>query len=463
MSVQTAMRRFTGRAERQPAPAQSRYLWRARLRLALWSAGVVTLLLVAVGIAAYVALARVLSDEVVSELKSAAVAFQQQNPVSTLGPPLRLPGASADSADAFPDVYAYFIGISNSSVFNPRNVSIIGFPDGPSVVAASAGRTDLRTVTKGGITYRLLSEPIEQPAPDGHRQIVGVLQVVKSLHQYQQDLRDIAFVLGGGAGAAVLLTAIGALLLSARALQPVQQSWQRQQSFVADASHELRTPLAIMRADAEVLLRAPARSVEENRDLVEDIISEADRLNILVSDMLLLVRLDTGRLPLQRVEFDARAMIDDVAAQSRRLYDDKGITVVSGGAAELPVVADHEQLLQVLRILVDNAQHHMPDGGRIQLWCRGDGSQVSLEVADTGVGISAEDLPHVFDRFYRADRARTRGRGGAGLGLAIARGIVEAHGGRLRVQSEPGKGTTATIELPVQRPSIWAGGAGSRE
>jgi signal transduction histidine kinase len=447
VSVQTAVRRIARRRTRERTPAQNAYLFRARLRLTLWYLGVLALLIAALGASAYVVLATVLHNEVDSELKSAAVAFRQQNAGFPANPPLQLPGAAqTPSEGAFLDVFAYFIGVGDFSVYNPRNVDVPGFPDGASFIAASTGHTDLRTVTKAGQPYRVLSEPIAQ-----NGQIAGVLQVIKSLRPYQQDVRDIALVLTIGGVGALLLATIGGLLLSGRALRPVQQSWQRQQMFVADASHELRTPLAILRADAEVMLRSPEKTVEENRELVEDIVGEADRLSSLVSDMLLLVRLDTGRLPIQRYEFDARALVEEVAEQTRRVLADRAIEVVTGGKPHLTLVADRERLLQALRILIDNAQRHTPAGGRIEIFCRSDGSRASLDVADTGSGIAPEDLAHVFDRFYRADRARSRDEGGAGLGLAIARGIVEAHGGRLKLQSEVGRGTTATIELPLAR------------
>jgi two-component system sensor histidine kinase CiaH len=444
VSVQTAVRRIARRRPRAARNGQNSYLFRARVRLTLWYVGVLSLLLVALGASVYAALTQVLRNEVDSDLKSAAVAFRERNSAFPAGPPLHLPGQAQGLSDgAFLDVFAFFIGISDFSVYNPRNVDIAGFPDGKSVIAASTGRTDLSTVNKAGQPYRVLSEPILQGS-----QIVGVLQVFKSLRPYQHDVKDIAFVLAGGGLGAVLLAFVGGLLLSGRALRPVQQSWQRQQSFVADASHELRTPLAIVRADAEVMLRAPEKSVEEHRELVEDIVVEADRLGGLVSDMLLLVRLDTGQLPLQRIDFDARGLLEDVAEQTRRVLEGRQITVVTGGKPYLPVCADRDRMLQVLRILVDNAQRHTPVGGRIELYGRGDGTRVSLEVGDSGSGIAPADMAHIFDRFYRADRARGRAEGGAGLGLAIARALVEAHEGRLKLQSQLGRGTTVTVELP---------------
>jgi signal transduction histidine kinase len=280
-------------------------------------------------------------------------------------------------------------------------------------------------------------------------QVIGTVQVGKPLRTYERDMHALALVLLGSGMAALLLATVGGLVVANRALRPVQQSWQRQQGFVADASHELRTPLAIVRADAEVLLRAANRPVAENRDLVEDIVKETDHLSGLVTDLLTLARLDAGRLPLEREEFNASELLEDVAAQTRRLLLDRRVAVKIEAPAVLSVTADRERILQVLRILVDNSQRYTPDGGTIGLGARRSDNGAVLSVVDTGPGIAAKDMGHVFDRFYRADRSRARTIGGAGLGLAIARGIVEAHGGTLQIDSSPGRGTSVDVELPA--------------
>ena len=303
---------------------------------------------------------------------------------------------------------------------------------------------DLYTITRSGQQYRLLTRPIQSGG-----QIVGIVQVGKPMRQYDRNLHATALVLAGGGLAALVLAAAGGWLAAGRALRPAQTSWQRQQSFVADASHELRTPLAIVRADAEVLLRSPARTVEDNRDLVEDIIGVTDNLSTLVTDMLTLTRLDAGRLSMEKSEFDARELLDEVAEQTRRLLDGRALNVAVHGRAGIGVVADRDRVRQVLRILLDNALRRTPDGGTIALVARFDRGRACLAVRDTGSGIAPEHLAHVFERFYRADQDRSRADGGVGLGLAIARAIVEANGGRLQIQSRVDRGTTVTVELPA--------------
>lgn len=428
--------RLARRVRRPPAPVALSYLQRARVRLTIWYVGVLALLLVAVGVSVYLVLAQVLKHEIDSDVRAVAASIADREALIQDQPPSTLAGP-------YPDVFVMLLD-QRGYVSFPEAIPFPQLPDSAGFNAAQTGRPDLRTVIRSGQRIRLYSQLIYQ-----NGKVAGTVQAGKSLRSYERELNALALVLAGGGFAALLLAAGGGMIVAHRALRPVQQSWQRQQAFVADASHELRTPLAIVRADAEVLLRAPDRPVAENRDLVEDIVQEADHLSGLVADMLTLTRLDAGRLPLQREEFDARELLDDVAAQTRRLLDKRELTVAVEAPPALPMLADRERMLQVLRILVDNAQRYTPGGGRIVLGARRFGGRILFSVADTGAGIAHEDLPHVFDRFYRADRSRARSTGGAGLGLAIARGIIEAHAGRLRLNSAIGQGTTVTVDLPA--------------
>ncbi len=434
---------------RTPSPAPLSYLQKARVRLTIFYVAILCVLLAIVGIAVYLVLGRVLSHEIDSDLRAVAASTTNRSAL------LQTDQQQSTFGNPYTDVFLFLLDQHGILTYN-ANLPIEGLPDSGGVVAAQTGQPDLRTVTKSGQRLRLYTQLVRQP--DG--QVIGTIQTGKSLRPYELELHDIALVLAGGGVVALWLAAIGGMMVAHRALRPVQQSWQRQQAFVADASHELRTPLAIVRADAEVLLRASGQTIEQNRDLVEDIIGEADHLTAMVTDMLTLTRLDTGRLPLDRTEFDARELMDDVAAQTRRMLDgrdgrigresDEGraLTIAVEAPVSLPVYADRDRILQVLRILVDNARRHTPDGGSIILAGRQERGHAELDVRDSGGGIAPEHLDRIFERFYRADKARTR-TGGAGIGLAIGRGIVEAHGGRLRAQSIVGKGTTMTIELPT--------------
>ncbi len=444
-------------AEGRPAaPPAARYLRSARVRLTVWYVGILFVLLMAAGLGSYLVLARVRAEEVDSDLRSVALELANRDATppavdaekngSTYAGILGFDG-SQSSVNTGPHTDVFYVlwpvgGVPD--VYTPPNLKVKGFPDSASVNAAlSGGRADLRTVHKGRQAYRVLSQIVRRNGlpPD-------IVQVGKSLAPYQSELRDTALVLAGVGIGALALAAMGGMLVAGRALRPAQVSWQRQQAFVADASHELRTPLSLIRADAEVLLRAPARPVADNRDLVEDIVHEADHLTALVADLLVLARLDAGQLPLHKTEIDAGELLKGLGSQTVRLLAGRDIGLLVRRPRRLIVTADHDRLVQVLRILIDNAQRHTPAGGSITLRARRMAGRVQLSVADTGSGIPPDHLKRVFERFYRVDAARGRSDGGAGLGLAIARGLVEAHDGRLWLESDRGRGTTAVVELP---------------
>jgi heavy metal sensor kinase len=223
---------------------------------------------------------------------------------------------------------------------------------------------------------------------------------------------------------------------------------QRQREFVANAAHELRSPLAALRTSAEVAL-SHDRSPEAYRDLLADMIESCDNLGHLVNQLLLLAEGEAG------LEAGAPVRLDQLAARSLEMFS--GVAEQRELALGAPVLepvtvrGQETHLRQVVNNLLDNALKFTPAGGRIDVEVAStpDG-QARLRVRDTGVGIGAGDLPHIFERFYRADKARQRGaRGGNGLGLSICRALVGAHGGRIHVDSQPGRGTTVTVLLPV--------------
>lgn len=218
-----------------------------------------------------------------------------------------------------------------------------------------------------------------------------------------------------------------------------------QRRFVADASHELRTPLTAIRTNAEVLRDAGACiPPEEQAQALNDIVSESERLTRLVNGLLTLARADAG-LHLERTVLDPGPIVEEVYRQARLLGREQIVTL--GAVETAPVLGNADAIKQLLLILADNAVKYTPPGGKVDLSARREGEWVLLQVSDTGPGIAPEDLPHLFDRFYRADRARHTG--GAGLGLAIARWIAGEHGGLITVDSEPGRGSTFTVRLPV--------------
>ena len=231
-------------------------------------------------------------------------------------------------------------------------------------------------------------------------------------------------------------------------LARIEQSFMRTKQFTADASHELRAPMTLIYTAAQYALRRPRRH-EELVESLEKILRESRRTAALIDDLLVLARGDAGRETMELAVLDARTLVRDAAEQATAMGATHGVRVtVDVDAGELPVRANEVTLRRLLLILVDNAVKFTPEGGTVTLRAASDDGTVAISVADTGVGIAADDLAHIFERFWRADKVRSREVSGAGLGLPIAKQIAEQHGARLDVQSEPGRGSLFTVRLP---------------
>lgn len=230
-------------------------------------------------------------------------------------------------------------------------------------------------------------------------------------------------------------------------LQRIEQSFSRTRQFTADASHELRAPMTLIYAAAQHSLRRE-QSREELVGSMQKILRESQRTTALIDDLLLLARGDAGKESATLEVMDAGPLLRDAAEQATAMAAAKNVSVglqLEGDA--LPVRADEAQLRRLLLILIDNALKYTPSGGRVTIAGRADAADVTISVTDTGAGISADDLPHVFERFWRADKVRSREAGGTGLGLTIARQIAELHGAHLGVQSEIGRGSVFTFRV----------------
>lgn len=226
----------------------------------------------------------------------------------------------------------------------------------------------------------------------------------------------------------------------------LEEAYAMQQRFVANASHELRAPLTAIQANLELLERHRALPPEEREVAVREASREAHRLTTLVNDLLSLARADAGlALNRRRVELDG--VVLQTVATVRHLASGRRLEVET--LEPVMVLGDEERLRQLVLIVLDNALKYTSSGGTVTVSVRREGETAAIEVRDTGIGIDANDLPHVFDRFYSADVGRSRDRGGTGLGLSIARWIVEQHGGRIAIESRPDQGTTVTIAVPL--------------
>ena len=230
------------------------------------------------------------------------------------------------------------------------------------------------------------------------------------------------------------------------AFDRLHQAVENERRFTADASHELRTPLATISAEIEWALARP-RAVEEYRRCLDTTQRAADRMRRVVERLLTLARADADDMALQRAPVGLGPVVTDAVGIVRSLAEQKRVTIETRLDATT-VVGDRDRLTDLATNLVSNAIQYNHDGGRVSVEVWPEGSDACLRVTDTGAGISADDMPRIFERFYRADRARTADSGGAGLGLAIAKWIVEAHGGRIACRSTAGQGTEVLVRLP---------------
>ena len=232
-------------------------------------------------------------------------------------------------------------------------------------------------------------------------------------------------------------------------LDRLEESFERISRFSADIAHDLRTPVNNIRGEAEVAL-ARARTIDEYRDVLGSCLEEAVRLSDLVGDLLFLARAESPLTHLHREHVNVDELLDAVREYYEAPAAEGNVSLATAQADE-PVVAELDRTLlqRAVGNLVSNALAHTPPGGTVVLRSNADSSTIRIAVSDTGVGIPAEALPRVFDRFFRVDSSRSQGSGGTGLGLAIVQSIALLHGGNVRISSQPGRGTTVTLHIPV--------------
>jgi two-component system sensor histidine kinase CiaH len=441
------------------APGEAQLLRRVRIQLVLWSGGVTLALLVLLGIVLYVAVDRSLSTQGTAELVSQANQLTRTPP----NPGDELPAGGFIFGGPASGTIAMVL--DEQGIPGLRQRVPDGLPVTASVDAArTTGKRDIReanvpiqvrSITVDGVRASVTETPVRvltDPVTVRGRQFF--VQIVGDRTLEERTLRILVLVLVvGGAIAGLIASGVGAAYAN-RALVPIRQSLanqrealRRQREFAADASHELRTPLTVIRASVEDLERHPRKSVATVGTALTDIRDEVDHLTSMVDDLLLLARSDSGAVELERVPLDLGDVASTGASGLSRLADERDVRmVVDPIPAE--VAGDPARLRQLVAILVDNAIRHAPAGSRVDVRVRTDGGDAVLVVEDEGPGIRAEDLPRVFDRFYRAAGAPG---GGTGLGLAIAAWIVERHGGRIAAANRDAAGARFTVRLPLLR------------
>jgi len=233
-----------------------------------------------------------------------------------------------------------------------------------------------------------------------------------------------------------------------RMIARLEESFQYIRRFTADASHELRTPLTVLRGELEAIAQRP-RLDDEVRDTVGSSLEETERLARIVESLLAISRLDAGEAQMECVRFDLAELAAATTEQMRLLAEDKRIRLECQASGQVEITGDRARLKQVVVNLVDNAIKYTPEGGAVGVVVSAEDGRAVMLVEDNGAGVPADALPHLFERFYRVDKARSRQMGGAGLGLAIVKSIVAAHDGQVEVESAEGKGSRFRVELPL--------------
>jgi heavy metal sensor kinase len=361
--------------------------------------------------------------------------------------------------------------------------------------AALAGRDAFQTVALEEESLRVYTTPVHQQG-----RVVGVVQVGLSLEDVTETLDTVLWILRLSLPLTLVAASVGGYFLADRALRPVDRitrtvqsitasdlsrrlnfdlpddelgrladtldamiarldaAFRRQRSFTADASHELRTPLTVIKGDLSVALGRP-RDVDYYHGVLTEVDEEVDQMSRLVDRLLSLARADAEGIAINRETVDLGILLTDVVAQVRPLAGAKGLELTSQIETNLTARVDPDVVTQIVLNLLDNAIKYTP-AGRVRLGAHRtvqkssgpnvhDTHELQIAVSDEGPGISGEHLPHIFERFYRVDRARSRELGGAGLGMSIARELARAHGGDITVRSVLGEGSTFTVHLPL--------------
>jgi two-component system, OmpR family, sensor kinase len=473
-----------------------------RFRLAVWYAAIVLVVILALGVAFSVLLERELRADVDERIESAARRVKEDTELyvnersgqfTQLVPP--------PDFYSFPSLLIQIVASDGGPLISSQNL-YQGETDVPRVLPTEQeppGSIDpvFATEELDGVKVRTVRLPLVALV-DGSRQTFGAVNVGEPLIQLEQTLSHVRNLLAVWAVLGAAFAAVIGWFLAGRALRPVdritetaaaiaegrgvdnalsarldvgrsgdelarlsatfnrmlnrlQETFTLQRRFIADASHELRTPLTAIRGNVDVLSRQLQRTGTQGSDLTEtidDLRRESERMSRLIEDLLLLAKEESPQLDESRL---SSVHLDEVVTKAVRVAG----ALLRGQQLELSentpsiVAGDRDRLFQVLLILIDNAIRHTPETGSIIVANSYEAGQATIRVSDTGTGIAPEHLPHVFDRFYRADSSRQRGSGGTGLGLAIARAIVERHKGAIVVESRLGSGTTVIVRLPA--------------
>ena len=415
-------------------------LARLRLRLTAWYAGVFLSILALLGGGLFLAIRHRMSQQLDASLRTAAAALMQAARIREA----ELAGAKGVVADAVDELHipdrSLYLFAAGATPIKPAEAPDWVREAAREAERAGTARRDLET--REDHILRLYAERFT-----GANGTVYVAAAVADRLELEYEYASLIRAFAAAALAALLLVAGGGYVLTRQSTAPIERSMEQMRRFMADAAHELRTPITLLRTRAEVAA-GQAREPARDTTTFQAIEREAGRLGAIVGELLTLARADAGERP---VKHDV-LFLDDTAASAveavRTLAENKHVSVEVGTFEEAHVTGDPALLRELFLIVLDNAIKFTPAGGGVRLDVSVANGHAAVVVTDSGIGIPAVELPHVFERFYRGDAAR-RAAEGAGLGLAIARWIAEVHGARIDIASEPGAGTRVRMTFPV--------------
>jgi heavy metal sensor kinase len=468
-----------------------------RFKLTLWYIVILGIILTSFSTFLYLTLSRSLYNGIDVKIKSIAevIASSSMNPYSQYSFSI-LDRLLKDSFSLRP-VTKFIQVLDESGRIGRKSDNLQNFQLPISIRAlknASQGNITFETTKAfGKHPLRMVTVPVIRG-----RRIINIVQVATSLEEVEEALKALLLILWITVPSALVFASLGGLFLANKALKPVDEitktarmitsrsldqriklkktkdeigrlaetfndmisrlgrSFKQIRQFSADASHELRTPLTILKGEIEVSLRKRRRP-EEYRKILDSNLDEVNHMTQIVDDLLFLSKADMGEIHLQKNRINLTELVSEIGTQVQVIAMAKNIRLHISNDSGVAVIGDRFRLRELLLNLVDNGVKYTSEGGEMRISVERDNGRVKLCVSDNGIGISPEDQPHIFDRFFRVDKARSREAGGSGLGLSICKWIAEAHGGEISVESGVGKGSLFTVTLPLAPPDEGTG------
>jgi heavy metal sensor kinase len=462
----------------------------------MWYVLLLAVLLIAFSSGIYLALRFILHNELDATLRNGARLIADSVQVDDQGHLVAAPGREASDNRSDEERFWRILDSSGQVLAQKAAQEIASYPVEPGALElALSGQDRFQTVPFEDEPLRVFTTPLRYRG-----RVVGAVQVGLSLEDANETLDIVLWILVLSLPLTLVVASFGGYFLAGRALRPVDRitqtaqditasdlsqrldldlpddelgrlartldamiarldaAFRRQRRFTADASHELRTPLTVIKGDLSVALGRP-RDADTYRAVLAEVDAEVDQMSRLVDRLLALARADDEGISINPARVDLDALLTDVLTQMRPLAEAKRLHLTLQIETDLIATVDPDVVTQIVLNLLDNAIKYTPEGGvRLSAFsCSQQTSQVfphddgelRIAVADDGPGIPEEHLAHIFERFYRVDRARSRESGGLGLGLAIAHELAHAHGGEITVHSAPGKGSTFILRLPL--------------